>query len=240
MAGSGNEEAGASGGSAGAAGAAGVGSEDEDAGVPPEDPGTPGDPGKGDGRDVVMLGDSWMSFSLGTGIDASLLAVAGQPYRGYAIAGSELLNGQIETQYTLAKAEDADIKTVVMTAGGDDVFRLDRRQDCIDGGTACAQTLTEIGTALAALWQTMATDGVQDVVYVQFNPDAGGGIAGFAEYSAGLAQACDAAALRCHFVTIDDLVMGELRLDGVHPSDAAFNRIGAAVFTLMVMERVAR
>ena len=231
---------GASAGAAGASAGAGGASEDDDAGVPPEEPGTPEDPGKGDGRDVILIGDSWMSFALGIGIGNSLLDAAGQPYRTYGIAGSELLNGQIAAQYALAKVEDADIKTVVMSAGGDDVFRLDRRQDCIDGGTSCAQTLMDIGGDLSELWQTMATDGVRDVVYVLFNADAGGGIADFADYADSLAQACAAAPLRCHFVTIDDLVMGELRLDGVHPSDAAFNRIGAAVFTSMVMERVAR
>ena len=49
------------------------------------------DLGKGDGTDVINIGDSWMLLST-TGIELSLVRLSMQPYREYAVPGTELLN----------------------------------------------------------------------------------------------------------------------------------------------------
>jgi hypothetical protein len=61
------------------------------------------DLGKGDGSDVIAIGDSWMSLSAGAGIQDSLLKASGQKYRVYGVPGTQLLNGQIPGQFTRAK-----------------------------------------------------------------------------------------------------------------------------------------
>jgi hypothetical protein len=45
------------------------------------------DLGKGDGADVVTIGDSWMSNTLGTGnaIEGALSRLTRQPYRNYGV-----------------------------------------------------------------------------------------------------------------------------------------------------------
>jgi hypothetical protein len=245
VAGQGGESAAA--GAGGAAGASGGGAieGDDDAGV--EDPGDPetpptGDPGRGDGRNVVTLGDSWMEFSANVGIEDSLRAASGQPYRTYGMDGAQFLTNQIDAQYDVAHAEDPDIKTVILTAGGDDIFRADRQQGCLEGAPECADTLLEVRKRINLLLLQLSQDGVEDAVIVPFNKNAGGGIPAYDEHLQAVTQLCAAAPapLRCQIFAIEDALMGDLRLDGVHPSDAAFNRIGNAVFALMVAQQMHR
>jgi hypothetical protein len=53
------------------------------------------DLGKGNGMDVVAIGDSGMSYDRNTGIQDSLQTVSGQPYRAYGAGGTQLLDGEI-------------------------------------------------------------------------------------------------------------------------------------------------
>src|SRR5207248_1465446 len=79
------------------------------------------DLGKGDGSDVITIGDSWMNLIF-TGIEPSLDSVSGQHYRHYAVPGTLVLNEQIPGQYESAKQANPAIKTVVMTGGGNDIL----------------------------------------------------------------------------------------------------------------------
>src|SRR4051794_12397694 len=98
-----------------------------DAGLMPGDAGVTAtgaheDLGKGDGTDVVTIGDSWMSIiTNGGGIEGGLDR-AGTSYRHYSVAGTLLLNGQIPGQYDQAKAINPKILTVIMTGGGNDIM----------------------------------------------------------------------------------------------------------------------
>jgi lysophospholipase L1-like esterase len=197
------------------------------------------DLGEGDGKDVITIGDSWMSLGL-NGIQQSLLKASDQPYRTYGVAGTQLLNGQIPGQYASAKRADPDIKTVVMTGGGNDVLLTGLSQDCANGGERCTAQLIKIGEGLAALWKQMSADGVQDVVHVLYSSDAGAGVK--TDAGAGIKKLCDSVPppLRCHLLPTDDLVNGSLRADGVHPSNAAYDRIGKAVYDLMVAKGMRR
>jgi hypothetical protein len=91
------------------------------------------DLGKGDGSDVVLIGDSWMSNTLqlegtGGGISPALIKVSGQRYRNYAVQGVMLLSFStfgpaIPSQWDAAVRANSKIKTVVMTAGGNDIIQ---------------------------------------------------------------------------------------------------------------------
>jgi hypothetical protein len=194
------------------------------------------DLGKGDGTDVINIGDSWMLLSV-TGIELSLVRLSMQPYREYAVPGTELLNGQIPSQYTQAKAANANIKTVVMTGGGNDVILTGMSADCAAGGATCQMTLTKIGAALATLWKQMSADGVMDVIHIEYAAVAGQGLKDPAANERALQLICNAVPLpmHCHLLNTDAYVAKtDLMADGIHPSGAACDRIAMAVMNLMV------
>jgi hypothetical protein len=194
------------------------------------------DLGKGDGTDVINIGDSWMLLST-TGIELSLVRLSMQPYREYAVPGTELLTGQIPSQYTQAKAANANIKTVIMTGGGNDVILTGMSADCAAGGSNCQMTLTKIGAALATLWKQMSADGVQDVIHIEYAAVAGAGLKDPAANERALQTICNSVPLpiHCHLLNTDPYVMKtDLMADGIHPSGAACDRIAMAVMNMMV------
>jgi lysophospholipase L1-like esterase len=197
------------------------------------------DLGEGDGKDVITIGDSWMLLST-TGIQQSLVKVSGQPYRTYGVGGTRLLNGQIPGQYDSAKSADPDIKTVIMTGGGNDILQTGLSNDCASGGDMCRQQLVTIAEALSDLWAQMGADGVQDVVHILYSSDAGSGVADSIKNAGELERRCAEAPLHCHLLATDDLVMGDLRSDGIHPTDVAYDRIATGVYELMKKEGMRR
>jgi hypothetical protein len=227
--------------SAGAGGAGGEPATAPDAGMPGDDGGMVDEPppradlGEGDGSDVITIGDSWMSLGT-TGIQQSLVEVSGQPYRTYGRGGTRLLNEAIPNQYDSAKSADPDIKTVVMTGGGNDIIQVPGlRDDCAAGGMQCAEVLGMILGRLTALWEEMAADGVQDVIYVQYSNPEGNNVDFALPSGDGAAPRCMGvpAPLRCHRLETLDVVMGDIP-DGIHPSAAGYDRIGQAVYDMMV------
>jgi len=194
------------------------------------------DLGKGDGTDVINIGDSWMLLST-TGIELSLVRLSMQPYREYAVPGTELLNGQIPSQYTQAKAANPNIKTVIMTGGGNDVVLTGMSADCAAGGATCAMTLTNIAVALSKLWKQMSADGVMDVIHIEYAAVAGAGLKDPAANERALQSVCNMVPLpmHCHLLNTDAYVAKtDLMADGIHPSGAACDRIATAVMNMMV------
>ena len=196
---------------------------------------------KGDGSDVITIGDSWMNLG-STGIQQSLLKASGQKYRTYGRGGTRLLDEVIPRQYTTAKMADPDIKTVIMTGGGNDIIQVPGlRDDCTAKGEKCAMVTGQILDRLTKLWADMAKDGVQDVVYVQYSNPEGNNV-DFAQADGdGVPKRCSEVPkpLRCHRLETLDIVMGDIP-DSIHPSAVAFDRVGKAVFDLMVAQGMRR
>ncbi len=210
------------------------------------------DLGKGDGSDVILLGDSWMSNTLqiegtGGGIAPALQQVSMQPYRNYAVQGTMMLMADtfgpaIPTQYPQAKAANPDIKTVVMTGGGNDIIQNATLQaDCQMGGAMCKMTLDEIGDALNTLWTQMATDGVQDVVYVNYASDVGT-VAPSLRGDGGVPSPaiCATGKIRCWEYDSTAAVMMQIAADGIHPLAAANTRMATEIYALMTNEGMRR
>ena len=219
----------------GGAGTGGTGSGMAGEGAPGEDLGA------GDGSDVITIGDSWMSLGV-RGIQQSLVAISGQPYRTYGRGGTRLLNEVIPGQYVTAKTADPDIKTVVMTGGGNDIIQVPGlRDDCAAQGEQCSQVVGEILARLSALWAEMAADGVRDVIYVQYSNPEGNNVDFALPSGDGVMPRCADVPepLRCHRVETLDIVMGDIP-DGIHPSQAGYDRIGQAVYDLMIAEGMRR
>lgn len=204
------------------------------------------DLGEGDGSDVVTLGDSWMSNTLGTGdaIEGALRRLTMQDYRNYGVQGVMLLSTSlygpaIPTQYENAKARDPEIKTVIMTGGGNDIIQNPTVQaSCDVGGEECKQLMREISAALDTLWTEMADDGVQDVIYIRYAASAGStddSVRGMSDPI----PICLTGKIRCHSVNTDEAVGDDLQ-DTVHPTRAANDRIAQVVYDLMKKEGIRR
>jgi lysophospholipase L1-like esterase len=199
------------------------------------------DQGKGNGKDVITIGDSWMLLVF-SGIQESLVKVAMQPYRKYGFAGTQVLTGDIPAQFDRAKSEDANIKTVVMTGGGNDILLSGAGADCETGGPNCTAQLDKVATTLDKLWKKMADSGVQDVVHVQYAAIAvkNNPVKNLPAHLVRLQELCSShPPMRC-FQLNTDAIVTELRADGIHPTDANYDKLGKAVFDLMVKEGMRR
>jgi hypothetical protein len=221
-------------GAAGAAGAPAVLTED---GIDPLMPdwSKRTDLGEGDGSDVVTIGDSWMDYVGGGGGIQAGLDRAGKNYRHYGLSATTLTSGQIPGQYTRAKGVNPDIKTVIMTGGGNDVM--------FTGGcnTAelCEMSVARIQEALNVLWTEMADDGVKDVIYIAYSADAGTAPTDTRPKEVKPVPICLTGRILCHNLQTTDLVMGQL-VDGIHPTRGANDRIAAAVIELMNKAKMRR
>jgi hypothetical protein len=205
---------------------------DPDAGMmPPERE----DLGMGDGQDVVTIGDSWMSYFLNSGGIEGALDRAGTDYRHYGVAGTTL-GSSIPPQWDSAKRAGADIKTVIMTGGGNDIM--------FGGGCAtkesCEMAVQMIADMLDELWTQMSNDGVLDVVYIQYSKNAGSTPAENRPATSPTPSICITGPLRCHTVPTTDLVAAGDTVDGIHPTRAANDRIAAAVLELMETQGIRR
>jgi hypothetical protein len=246
----GNSSAGSDANAAGSTGESpdGGAAEAADAAMPPPPPHE--DLGKGDGRDVVLMGDSYMSNTLqiegtGGGIAPSLQRASGQPYPNYGVQGVMLLSADafgpaIPTQWDQAKAFGAKIQTVVMTGGGNDVIQNPGLQsDCMMDGPQCMQFRMDLVAALDKLWTQMAMDGVQDIIYVRY---ASNGMMMTMSGSAAslIPSICTTGKVRCHSLDTTDLVNGEIAGDGIHPLVTANDRIAKALVDMMESEGMRR
>jgi hypothetical protein len=188
-----------------------------------------GDLGKGDGSDVVTIGDSWMSILTNGGGIEGALDRAGTSYRHYSIAGTTLIGGDIPLQYGRAKGVSANIKTVIMTGGGNDIM--------FSGGCntkeACQQSVQMIVDALDQLWSQMADDGVKDVIFIQYSANAGTSPKDTLPASAPTPPICLTGRITCHAVMTTDLVSATDLIDGIHPSLQACDLIAKRVLDLM-------
>lgn len=189
------------------------------------------DYGKGDGSDVITIGDSWMNIATNGGGIQGALDRAGTKYRHYAQPGTTLIMGQIPVEYDQAKAANPKISTIIMTGGGNDVM--------FSGGCntkeACAMSAQRIADALDDLWTKAAADGVTSTVYIQYSRNAGTAPADTRPDKAPIPKICTTGKLRCITIDTTDLIASTDTVDGIHPTVAGCDRI--AKRTLETMEK---
>jgi hypothetical protein len=187
----------------------------------------PADLGKGDGSDVIAIGDSWMA-----GIAPALQRVSGQPYRNYSAGGAPLLvggagRGNIPAQYMAAQMENADIKTVVLTAGGIDLSQ----------GSAGDENQA-VRMALEELFAKFGTDGVQDIVYFSYSRGTSESVQN--TFIAMQTEVCTAVApARCHFID-SDTIIDRMLADGIHPTSQGSTALAEAAYKLMMEKGIRR
>ena len=104
-------------------------------------------------------------------------------------------------------------------------------------GAGCKSTIDDV-TQASKMWDEMAADGVQDVVYIEYS--RGGGNADGVNYANEvIPPVCAAAPVRCHFIDSDLIINMEL-LDGVHPTASGCTKLGKATYDLMVEKGMRR
>jgi hypothetical protein len=237
-------------GGAGGSGTGGQGGASGQGGAGGADAETHADLGKGDGQDVVTLGDSYMSNSLqvegtGGGIVPALATASGQRYPNYAVQGTMLLMADsfgpaIPTQWDSAVRVNAKIKTVIITGGGNDIIQsASLKMSCMTGGDDCKQLLMKESAAFDALWTKMADAGVQDIIHVGYATDTG--TVDPSVLSAAMTPPiCLSGRIRCHELDTTALIMKQIAGDGIHPLQAANTRVAKAIVDLMAKEGVRR
>lgn len=199
------------------------------------------DLGVGDGKDVIMMGDSWMSGPLcfsgacQQGINQAITSVGKKKYRNYAVSATQLHTGEIPKQFTQAKRENPDIKTVIMTGGGNDV---------LIGGASGESAGKLIVDQLNQLWTTMSEAGVKDVVYIQYSSAAGTAASRGTRVDDNapppVIPICQTGPINCHSVPTSDLIKASDLMDGIHPNAAGNARIAKRVLELMEQRKIRR
>jgi lysophospholipase L1-like esterase len=236
----GGESTGSGGAVVGSGGTAGAGAEGTESGgggaasggAPPAQQ----DYGKGDGSDVITIGDSWMNvITNGGGIEAGLDR-AGTKYRHYSVPGTTLINGDIPAQYDRAKAANPKIATVIMTGGGNDIM--------FTGGCntkdACTKSVQAIADALDQLWTRMAADGVTTTLYISYSKYAGTTPADTRPDTSPIPKICTTGKIRCLGVDTTPLVAATDTVDGIHPTLPACDRIAKATLDQLEMHGARR
>ena len=199
------------------------------------------DLGKGDGKDVILIGDSWMSL-IGEGLQVAMKQI-NRGYRAYGVPGTKMLDGfgPIPTQFDQAVRADKNIKTIVMTGGGNDVL-IGGPADCSRAGPNCKRKLIEIRDGLVKLWEKAAAAGVQDVMYIGYSEGAGSTPAEITNATKnGVGDACLAMkSLNCHLIDSTPIIGRRLKADGIHPQQVAHRDLAQAVYKLMEQRKVRR
>ena len=213
------------------------------------------DLGEGDGNDVITIGDSYMNYIsfLQLGTEFALEGVSGRTYRNYSVPGTQVLNGQIPSQWTQAVGADPDIKTVIMTGGGNDIIlRPSVLNACVEFNQTCKDEVAKIQAEVTDLMKDMAAAGVEDVILLGYSytqPPAQD-LTQLTNYAAEengktcLSDGSGPAGLRCHFV--DPVALSSatppvpMGSDGIHPTSGGYDQIAGYVWDRMQAEGVRR
>jgi len=187
-----------------------------------------------DRNDVVTLGDS--IFDLNGQIQANLESWAGETFRNYTQSGAELSGGflatAVDSQYAAAKATDANIDTIVMNGGGNDILipaMLFDPNRCKTKwyrpylSSKCKGLIEDIYVTDVNLLNQMDADGVDNIVYLGYYelPRGNTNLNAAVNYGdAYLGYACDTATTAsCTFVDSRGHVpAADVEGDDIHPT----------------------
>jgi hypothetical protein len=200
------------------------------------------------GNEVVIVGDSF--FAAGHDITAFLEDMArkssalsaGERYRDHSsLLGNTLalLGSGIEDQYAAAAAE-SPVSVVIMNGGGADVLL----GSCDDLAPDCP-LLVEAAAAASSLFERMASDGVQHVVYA-FYPDPSDATlrAELDTLRPLLASACESSPTACHWVdlrtTFADQEALYLDVEGTTPTPEGAQAAAAAIGAVLQRQCIAQ
>ncbi len=194
------------------------------------------------GNEVVFIGESFIAAS---SIPEEVMKLArengslpqGESYIDASVSGTRLGDGAIPRQYTQT-GNSNPIRFVLMNGGGN---------DCLQAGDPNSPI-----PAAEALYEEMAADGVEKVVYF-FYPDAAGAFGGpnsqlqtcLNEYRPKIKALCESlTAPKCYWLDLAETEWkgneSEFTTDGIHPNDRGSRVTAEAIWEVMVDNCVAR
>jgi lysophospholipase L1-like esterase len=189
-----------------------------------------------DRNDVITLGDS--IFDLNGVIQDTLESYAGETFRDYTQSGAELSGGalatSVEKQYADAKSTDANITTIVMDGGGNDILIPAMLFDPYGCRTkwyrwnissSCRGLIEDQYVNAVNLLNQMNNDGVSDVIWLGYYelPRDNANLTKALNYGDDLlGYACDIATnANCQFVDPRGTVpASQVESDDIHPTPA--------------------
>lgn len=202
-----------------------------------------------DNDQVVTVGDS--IFALSGELQDFLESYAGQTFRQYTLSGAEIAGGFLATsvadQYAAARADNPNIETIVMDGGGNDILIPAIAFDPYDCKTqwyefgrlssSCKALVDDVYVDAVDLLNTMAADGVDNVVYLGYYYTKNAlllldDMEEAVDYGdLRLSQACRFSAANCTFVdprsTIRD---SDIILDGIHPNTSGSRKLANLIW----------
>ena len=187
-----------------------------------------------DRNDVITVGDS--IFDLSGDIQRFLEEEAGQTFRNYTQSGAEIAGGAIATsvtqQYSDAKSTDANIATVVMDGGGNDILIPAILLDPYGCRThwwrwsissSCRNLVDDTYVDTVNLINTMDNDGVEKVIFLGYYelPRGNANLEGALTYGAKrLGEACSNSTANCTFVDPRGYIpAAHVKWDNIHPTE---------------------
>lgn len=202
---------------------------------------------------VVNVGDS--IFALSGQIQNNLHARSGKTFRRYATSGAELLGGDliapsVYNQYSIARSDSSNIKTILMDGGGNDillpVIALFDPYDCKTEwyqwwglSSSCKSLINDIYVDAVNLLNNMHANGVGKVIYVGYyytkNSLLTGNLADLKQAidygDSKMSAACTNSAANCVFVDPRSSVKNaDIISDGIHPTTSGSNKIADLIW----------
>jgi lysophospholipase L1-like esterase len=125
---------------------------------------------------VIILGDSL--FALSGKIADDIEVYSGEAYRHYCISAAQMIGGvvvDVPDQYENAKADDPNIRTVIMDGGGNDI--LITNSNLCSGDVVsqeCKDAIEPVFAEAERLFREFKDDGVKNIVYMGYydvNPE---------------------------------------------------------------------
>lgn len=202
-----------------------------------------------DNNQVVTLGDS--IFDLSGEIQTILESYAGETFRKYTQNGAELEGGSLTMsvyeQYAMAKGDDANIATIVMNGGGNDILLPAIAFDPYNCKTqwyqfgrlsrSCKNFINDIYVDGVNLLNSMAADGVDNVIYLGYYYTKNGlfrvdSLEEAIDYgTAKMADACNNTVVSCQFVDSRSSIRDrDIIFDGIHPASSGSQKLANLIW----------
>lgn len=196
-------------------------------------------------NDVVNLGDS--IYALSGKIQGYLHSWSGQTFRRYALSGSFV--SHISDQYDDARADNSNINTIFMDAGGNDILipavafdPYNCKVDWWESGLSskCKNLINDVYVDTVNLLNRMGRDGVDNIIFLGYYNIKNGlfgstkliPAVGYGDTK--LAQAIqNATAVPNYRVFIDPrpvIVNSDIIYDGIHPSDSGSQKCATLIW----------
>ena len=202
-----------------------------------------------DRNEIITLGDS--IFDLNGQIQANLEAWAGETFRNYTQSGAELAGGafarSVKGQYADSKSTDANIETIVMDGGGNDILIPAILFDPYGCRThwwrwnitrSCVNLIEDQYVEAVNLLNQMNAEGVDNVIWLGYYelPRSNANLGQALDYGdAYLGYACEVATnANCTFVDPrGQIPASDVESDDIHPTPSGSLKLAQLIWPVL-------